>query len=517
MFEFFEQQLLVFAGLAVAANGRLRGVTPIALAVTLAAASSPAIGSHPIPGIPLHVLRQIPSRSVAVGIALVPFVLLAVSAKTLIASTSVVEAYTWLLFTVCLSASAAKIVWVMSADRRGSWLSKTLNGVACIAMVLSGIYAFERFYEGEYSVSLDSTMRMLPISLVLMLVVALLEIIVTIALVHVCRKSFTLGEAFIVADLVVLFVVDAVVATFDEYLPQTARVKRLSIHTLSQALILGVLLIGILVWPVLSGLNKITNKSTPGSSFQRACYFYAISVILVLTIIRSWTTARLSGVDPFAWLIGFIFDKPRQRIGLIAYWAIMAIAAVYYAGIWLKDNEDSGVKRKSNQSMKIWVNLKRKYFHGVALAMFVPGCIIDILRVGDIPPAAVVFREFLPRFFDSKDKSAHVVLSHIYLIFGYLNLNSLPILLALLGVVVLGVADTSASVVGCAVGRQRKSPMWNWVIAGEKSVEGTVAFIVSMASCCFALLAVCGEHSNGQTASTIITISILSGLLEASR
>ncbi|KAJ3345586.1 hypothetical protein HDU83_003913 [Entophlyctis luteolus] len=165
----------------------------------------------------------------------------------------------------------------------------------------------------------------------------------------------------------------------------------------------------------------------------------------------------------------------------------------------------------------------------VAIALLI---FCEILRVGDIPPAAVVFREFLPRFFDSKDKSAHVVLSHIYLIFGCavtvwisvgvafatdLNLNSLPILLALLGVVVLGVADTSASVVGCAVGRQRKSPMWNWVIAGEKSVEGTVAFIVSMASCCFALLAVCGEHSNGKTASTIITISILSGLLEASR
>ncbi|KAG8733969.1 dual specificity protein kinase kns1 [Ceratobasidium sp. 423] len=143
-------------------------------------------------------------------------------------------------------------------------------------------------------------------------------------------------------------------------------------------------------------------------------------------------------------------------------------------------------------------NGRRKFFHALAVLMFVPGISWDpafthlafslafslftfseYIRYFAIYPFGAAVHVFLSEFLDEKD-SGTAILSHFYLLTGCalpLWLESPWRVLGLAGVIVLGVGDALASIVGKRLGFSR------WFPSSGKTLEGTVAFAVSVFAC----------------------------------
>ncbi|KAH9945311.1 uncharacterized protein BXZ73DRAFT_38502 [Epithele typhae] len=152
------------------------------------------------------------------------------------------------------------------------------------------------------------------------------------------------------------------------------------------------------------------------------------------------------------------------------------------------------------------VNARRKYFHALAVVMFVPGIAIDpafthlafsgafalftfaeYVRYFALYPFGAAVHLFLNEFLDSKD-SGTAILSHFYLLTGCANslwFESPTRLPQFTGTLVLGVGDALASIVGKRLGRFR------WSAANPKTVEGSAGFVLSVCACA-GLLRACG-------------------------
>ncbi|KAI0833279.1 hypothetical protein BC628DRAFT_1308080 [Trametes gibbosa] len=156
------------------------------------------------------------------------------------------------------------------------------------------------------------------------------------------------------------------------------------------------------------------------------------------------------------------------------------------------------------------VNARRKFFHALAVVMFVPGIAVDpafthlafsaafalftfteYVRYFALYPLGAAVHLFMNEFLDSKDGGT-AILSHFYLLTGCANsvwFEGPSRLLQFTGTLVLGVGDALASVVGKRLGRHR------WFAANPKTVEGSAAFVASVCLCAW-LLRVLGvvEH-----------------------
>ncbi|EIW57386.1 dolichol kinase [Trametes versicolor FP-101664 SS1] len=152
------------------------------------------------------------------------------------------------------------------------------------------------------------------------------------------------------------------------------------------------------------------------------------------------------------------------------------------------------------------VNARRKFFHALAVVMFVPGIAVDpafthvafsaafalftfaeYVRYFALYPLGAAVHLFMNEFLDSKDGGT-AILSHFYLLTGCANsvwFEGPSRLLQFTGTLVLGVGDALASIVGKRLGRHR------WFAANPKTIEGSAAFVTSVCACAW-LLRVCG-------------------------
>ncbi|KAF9453468.1 hypothetical protein P691DRAFT_792535 [Macrolepiota fuliginosa MF-IS2] len=141
------------------------------------------------------------------------------------------------------------------------------------------------------------------------------------------------------------------------------------------------------------------------------------------------------------------------------------------------------------------LNARRKFFHGLAVIMFIPGVAVDpafthlsfnvafalfifaeYIRYFAIYPFGVTIHLFMNEFMDDRDGGT-AILSHFYLLTGCagsLWLEGPTRLLQYTGILALGVGDAVASVVGKRIGVHRWSP------TTSKTSEGTLAFVVSI-------------------------------------
>ncbi|KAF5392340.1 hypothetical protein D9757_001518 [Collybiopsis confluens] len=141
------------------------------------------------------------------------------------------------------------------------------------------------------------------------------------------------------------------------------------------------------------------------------------------------------------------------------------------------------------------LNARRKFFHALTVIMFVPGVAFDpafthlsfsvafalftfaeYVRYFAIYPFGAAVHLFMNEFLDQKD-SGTAILSHFYLLTGCagsLWLEGSSPLLRFTGILVLGVGDALASIVGKRIGTHRWSPTTN------KTLEGSFAFILSV-------------------------------------
>ncbi|KAI0129380.1 hypothetical protein F4776DRAFT_628900 [Hypoxylon sp. NC0597] len=159
------------------------------------------------------------------------------------------------------------------------------------------------------------------------------------------------------------------------------------------------------------------------------------------------------------------------------------------------------------------VDTRRKVFHFMMVAMFLPSTyidptfaalalsivlavflLLDLLRASQLPPLSKPLASFLAPYVDGRDLRGPVVISHIFLLIGcaiplWLSLGSLPRsgtgclegwelptreVSMVSGVVCVGLGDAAASLIGRRYG-QRK-----WLWGGGKSLEGSVAFALAV-------------------------------------
>ncbi|KAI0249154.1 hypothetical protein BJV78DRAFT_1284185 [Lactifluus subvellereus] len=152
------------------------------------------------------------------------------------------------------------------------------------------------------------------------------------------------------------------------------------------------------------------------------------------------------------------------------------------------------------------LNARRKFFHALAVVMFVPGLAADpafthlafsaafalfvfaeYVRYFALYPLGAAVHVFMSEFLDSKD-SGTAILSHFYLLTGCagaLWFEAPSRLLMYTGILTIGVGDAVASVVGKRVGRYKWSP------TTPKTLEGSAGFTLSVVAFAWALR-VCG-------------------------
>ncbi|PFH53106.1 hypothetical protein AMATHDRAFT_39008 [Amanita thiersii Skay4041] len=148
------------------------------------------------------------------------------------------------------------------------------------------------------------------------------------------------------------------------------------------------------------------------------------------------------------------------------------------------------------------LNARRKFFHALAVVMFIPGVAIDpafahlsfsvafslfifaeYIRYFAIYPFGAAIHVFMNEFLDQKD-SGTAILSHFYLLTGCAGsvwLESSTRLLQYTGIFILGVGDALASIVGKRIGTHR------WSTSTAKTIEGSVALALSVVGCAWAM------------------------------
>ncbi|KAH9251253.1 hypothetical protein BASA81_010874 [Batrachochytrium salamandrivorans] len=201
------------------------------------------------------------------------------------------------------------------------------------------------------------------------------------------------------------------------------------------------------------------------------------------------------------------------------------------------------------------INFRRKYFHAIALLLFVPGYIlepelmhlsfsvamgmliyIEYVRIYHVGPVLTeTMDRFVHQFMDARDQSVTlaiddsrkgginrvVVISHLSLLIGCAvpvwlvsiisSIDSIPYVLGLAGVLSLGVGDSLASIVGKSYGRTR------WYMRG-KTVEGTIGFVTGLWSAMYIVhlyVDSSGYSHDSISSRSMVVAAVFTGLLEA--
>jgi dolichol kinase len=239
------------------------------------------------------------------------------------------------------------------------------------------------------------------------------------------------------------------------------------------------------------------------------------------------TAIALPLSNSFGWLFYFLLSVEEtsgipQWYGLV-YWAV-ALAILGLATIWMVVHSSSSQQHSSS------VVVTRKWFHFVAIVLFWPitcafprlmglgyaiaTCgllLLEILR-HDIP----LLQQFYQTLLDpTKDKEDDTVISHLLLVVGCaapLWMAQLcrvdSILLQLWGVLVLGVGDAMAAIIGKWYGRH----VWG---QNQRTMEGSLAMGCSMTCVGMMIIQDGGKESKSLLVLLLLLATIISTLLEA--
>ncbi|KAK6926732.1 hypothetical protein RJ641_008451 [Dillenia turbinata] len=304
-------------------------------------------------------------------------------------------------------------------------------------------------------------------------------------------------------------------------------IKRSEISVIIQGMLVGLLLFPVLAVPItkLWGcfIRLTSFRAFSHNEIHRALIFYTSLSFLLILIIPSWMQfVHNFPVHPLLWVFMFVFSDPSKRLSLCFYWvAVICVSVVRFYNI--------------SKNSKIQRILLRKYYHLMAVSMFVPALIfqpkfldlafgvalavflvLEIIRVWKIWPLGPLVHQFMNAFTDHRD-SELLIVSHFSLLLGCAlpiwmssGFNDRP-LAPFAGILSLGIGDTMASVVGYKYGVLR------WSKTGKKTVEGTAAGITSVLAACFVLLpllASTGYILTQHWVSLFVAVTA-SGLLEA--
>ncbi|EKM58067.1 uncharacterized protein PHACADRAFT_159124 [Phanerochaete carnosa HHB-10118-sp] len=261
-----------------------------------------------------------------------------------------------------------------------------------------------------------------------------------------------------------------------------------------------------------------------------------------------WARWCLGNRDPWIWVVFWLLEGRRKwtRPALLAYWAALGSLSVAGWNRQLARNRRYRHRPMNNAAAEpgavvptsfdnsrlhsggqaaalsdpttdlldaadkhvptLTLNARRKFFHGLAVLMFVPGVAFDpafahlsfsaafalftfaeYVRYFALYPFGAAVHVFMNEFLDVKDGGT-AILSHFYLLTGCANsvwFEGPSRLLQFTGILTLGVGDALASIVGKRLGRHR------WSAGTPKTIEGSAAFAMSVVACAW-LLRICG-------------------------
>ncbi|PON66498.1 phosphatidate cytidylyltransferase family protein [Parasponia andersonii] len=303
--------------------------------------------------------------------------------------------------------------------------------------------------------------------------------------------------------------------------------KRSEIGIIIQGMLLGLLLFPsvfkfvLQIWECF--LSKEFSQSRTYNDTWRSVLFFSSLGFIMTVIVPTWMEFVLDfHMHPLLWVFSFVFSEPLKRLSLCIYWVVVICASVvrFY---------------NISKNSKIERILLRKYYHLMAVSMFLPALIfqpkfldlafgaalgvfmaLEIVRVWRIWPLGQPVHQFMTAFTDHRDSDILIV-SHFSLLLGCAlpiwmssGYNDRP-LVPFAGILSLGIGDTMASMVGHKYGVLR------WSKTGKKTIEGTAAGITSVLATCsvlLPLLASTGYIVTEHWLSLVVAVTV-SGLLEA--
>jgi hypothetical protein len=313
--------------------------------------------------------------------------------------------------------------------------------------------------------------------------------------VRLARRGFTLGELGIVTHAATALFMETVNMTrskipiLSERYIKTYRLPT-PILIFQLALIPGSLLTGFLLSPLLYLSRNMAQRpihrlrfphEKPAQRRLLALGFYAGAALVVFGVVGMWARWMLGRRDPWFWVLRFIITGPHMwtRPALLAYWGGLALFAVaawqrqltrgrrhrtYTVSRDSTSSTGSGsttalaadgasvrparshqeppsvatqmMDRADQRMPTLSVNARRKSFHALAVAMFIPGMTLDpafthlsfsvafaaftfaeYVRYFALWPLGASVHLFLNEFIDHKD-SGTAILSHFYLLAG---------------------------------------------------------------------------------------------------
>jgi hypothetical protein len=203
--------------------------------------------------------------------------------------------------------------------------------------------------------------------------------------------------------------------------PSDAAIQSAMVFYMSQALVLGMLLIGFINYPLLCAIRASRglgphspypaplepSSSTFSRHFVLSLLFYLSAVAIVVLGIAPWVSFMLKRhhdvfVNPFMWTMEMTFLKPRH-LYIAAWWFICLLLMLVLVRFVMRSNRLTQ-KGKSKWSL-FWFDFRRKFFHFVAVVLFVPSILWTVRTV-----FYVSLEPFLP-FYLSHIIDVHLIIS----------------------------------------------------------------------------------------------------------
>ncbi|KAK4155465.1 dolichol kinase sec59 [Chaetomidium leptoderma] len=331
-------------------------------------------------------------------------------------------------------------------------------------------------------------------------------------------------------------------------------------------------------------LFSLTQTQATVRKWLYASYVYLCILVVILVGIRLYVQHHaLASNEPVGWALGYLFgDIPQFRFqivkanlerwvrlpplsssstptccddGWLQHARLTSLGAantrLFLSAYWLLTIA-TGLAIVLRLSPVYEVDTRRKVFHFMMVAMFLPSIfidpcyvalalalmlaiflVLDLLRASQLPPLSKPVARFLTPYVDGRDLRGPVVISHIFLLIGcaipmWLSLASLPrtgggLVAAagwevptrevgmVSGVVCVGLGDAAASLVGRRWGHRK------WLWGGGKSVEGSLAFAVAvfgglMAAALWLRVGGWAVSSSASSSSFVVEVRSLSGM-----
>ena len=362
------------------------------------------------------------------------------------------------------------------------------------------------------------------------LTAAVVYVAVYMALVKLCPRSFSIGEAVILSQGLAFLLIDY---TF-LLLLKSGYGELLGMQNLDmletrvqETLFLSTLIacsffISVCLSPVFYCLAWYAKTAHDSLIYSTAFYIGGVMNVIAIFMPSSYIVL---GVNPVWYLISFA--KPSIML-IVCYWAALLVLAISVV-IWNKNyNTDKNNKKIPNIVI-------RKLFHFIGILIFVPGIyfepnftkvasgvavvvlvILEYVRIFTIYPFGNTLNKYLTTFVDERDRG-YPILTHLYLLFGF----SIPIwifpfnkvqpinqLLPYSGVISLGFGDTFASLIGRFYGKTR-------IPGGSKTFIGTFACFLSQMIACIVLLAWYNEQLYLARAARLTCAILATSIMEA--